>query len=128
MNMNKEDFIRQIDSFKELEKNWSDGKQGEEFDDIEIDNFKQKFFELKPDDIPFPFPVPTQDGGIVLVWESGDKSAELEFSGLKYDSEIYGLLLNIRDMDDEGWEFTLKFEDFSLALERVLKYLYEELA
>jgi hypothetical protein len=109
----------QFDDLAQLEAGWHDG-HGDAPDTNKLEIIAQKFIDSYPEHLPVPNIIPTQDGNLLLEWDTeGEPSADINLAELCVAFHAFGL--NGEDIEKD---FQIgKSEDFESFLAFLSDYI-----
>ena len=83
-------LAKQFDELAQLEAGWYEG-QGTAPDKNKLEIIAQKLTDSYPEHLPLPTVVPTQDGNLLLEWDTeGDPSTDIDLYSMKANFHAFG--------------------------------------
>ena len=83
-------LMKRFDELAQLEANWYEG-QGTAPDKNKLEIIAQKLTDSYPEHLPLPTIVPTQDGNLLLEWDTeGDPSTDIDLGSMKASFHAFG--------------------------------------
>lgn len=112
------ELAKRFDTIVALEEGWNDG-EGEPFTTDAMQSIAEKITAIYPDTLPLPYIYPTQDGNLLLEWETTD-SPSLEIDANRVEASYCDLTTEedgeetFKLDNDDAWKNLFEF------LEKVL--------